>query len=142
MLHDDVVAEVARRARARVRDQGFVGVELEREFVAQEPRQLTLDLLGFGLGSDETQEVIVGVTRIAQPPVAGITRITDRQATQLPEQLPSLGSGPALTRILQSTLHSDVLRIASPAHSPGVLWDQDCLDKVVQLVQIDVGQDR
>ena len=40
----------------------------------QERCQALLDLLGFGLGSGEPEEVIVGIADISQPPVAGITR--------------------------------------------------------------------
>jgi len=36
---------------------------LQREVVAQEPRQLIFDGLGFGLRSDEPQQVIIGLCR-------------------------------------------------------------------------------
>ena len=61
VLDDDLIAEVAGRPGAGVGDQGLIRVEFEREFIAQEPCQLILDLLGFGFRSDEPQEMIVGV---------------------------------------------------------------------------------
>ena len=71
-------------------DQGLLGGQFQLEFVTQERRQLALDLLGFGLRSDETQEVVVGVAGIAQPPVAGVVRVTPWDATKLPSECPSL----------------------------------------------------
>jgi hypothetical protein len=63
VLDDDLVAEVAGRPGTGVRDQRLAGVEVKREFVAQEPRQPVFDLLGFGFGPGEPQEVIVGLCR-------------------------------------------------------------------------------
>ncbi len=61
VLRGDLIAEVACRPGAGVGDQRLVGVEFQREFVAQERCQLILDGLGFGLWPDKAQEVIVGV---------------------------------------------------------------------------------
>jgi len=44
-------------------DQRLVGVQFQREVVAQEPCQLVFDGLGFGLRSDEPQEMIVCLCR-------------------------------------------------------------------------------
>ena len=63
VLDDDLVTEVPRRPGAGVRDQGFVWVEIQSEFVAQEPRQLIFYGLGFGFRSDESEQVIVGLCR-------------------------------------------------------------------------------
>jgi hypothetical protein len=63
VLGDDLVAEVSRRPGAGVRDQRLVRVELQLEFITQEPRQLVFDLLGFGLRSGEPQEMIIGLCR-------------------------------------------------------------------------------
>jgi hypothetical protein len=70
VLDGDLVAEEPRRAGAGVGDQGLVRVELQGEGLSQEPRQLGLDLLGFGLGPDEPQQVIIGIAAVEQPPVA------------------------------------------------------------------------
>jgi len=63
VLDGDVIAEEGRRLGAGVRDQGLVLVEFQLEVIAQERRQALLDLLGFGLGSGEPEEVIVGLCR-------------------------------------------------------------------------------
>jgi hypothetical protein len=61
VLHDDLVAEVAGCPGTGVGDQRLGGVEFQPEFIAQEPCQLIFDSLGFGLGSDEPEEVVVGI---------------------------------------------------------------------------------
>ena len=63
MLDGDLVAEEGRRLGAGVRDQRLVLVEFQLEVVTQERRQALLDLLGFGPGSGEPEEVIVGLCR-------------------------------------------------------------------------------
>jgi len=71
VLDGDLVAEEPRRAGAGVGDQGLGRVQLQGEGLPQERRQLGLDLLGFGLGPDESQDVVVCVPEVAQPPVPG-----------------------------------------------------------------------
>jgi hypothetical protein len=61
VLHDDLVSEVSGRPGAGVGDQRLGGVEFQPEFIVQELRQLIFDSLGFGLGSDEPEEVVVGI---------------------------------------------------------------------------------
>ncbi len=80
-------------------DQGLLDGQLQPEFLTQERRKLALDLLGFSLRSDETQEMVVGIAGIPQPPVAGIVRITLWDATKVPTKCPSLIPVPASARI-------------------------------------------
>ena len=61
VLDDDVVAEVPRRLGAGVADQGLVLVQFQPEGLSEEPGQLGLDLLGFGLRPGESQDVVVCV---------------------------------------------------------------------------------
>ena len=83
MLDGDLVAEEGRCLGAGVRDQGLVLVEFQLEVVMQELSEALFDLLGFGLGSGEPEEVIICVPDISQPPVAGITRIPARGPASL-----------------------------------------------------------
>ena len=76
VLDGDFVAEESCRVGAGVGDERLVGVEVQREFVAQEPGQRILDGLGFGLRSDEPQDVVVGVAAVPQSPVSGVHRVT------------------------------------------------------------------
>ena len=84
--HRDLVAEEPRRAGAGVGDQCLVLREGEFELVAQEHRKTLFDLLGFGLGSGEPQQGVVGVAAVAQPAVAGIIGILAGQGVQLLDQ--------------------------------------------------------
>ena len=61
-------------------DQRFLFRQFQPEFIAQELSESLLDLLGFGLWPGETEQVVVGVAAVTQPPVARITRILARQA--------------------------------------------------------------
>jgi hypothetical protein len=63
VLDGDLVAEEGRRLGAGVRDQRLVLVEFQLEVIMQERCQALLDLLGFGPGSGEPEEVIVGLCR-------------------------------------------------------------------------------
>ena len=63
VLDDDVIAEEPRRGGAAVGDQGLAGVQFQPEGLPEERRQLGLDLLGFGLRSDESQQMVVCLCR-------------------------------------------------------------------------------
>jgi hypothetical protein len=63
-LDGDVVAEESRGAGAGVGDQRLVLVQLQLEVVAQELGEALLDLFGFGLGSGEPEQVVVGLCRL------------------------------------------------------------------------------
>src|SRR5207247_8745249 len=53
VLDGDLVAEEPRRAGAGVGDQRLLLGQFQLEFFLQEPAETALDLLGFGLRSDE-----------------------------------------------------------------------------------------
>jgi hypothetical protein len=61
VLDGDLVSEVFRRLGAGVRDQCLVRVQLQLEVLTQELGQALPDLLGFGSGSGEPEEGVVGL---------------------------------------------------------------------------------
>jgi hypothetical protein len=63
VLDGDLIAEEPRCAGAGVGDQGLGLVQFQGEGLPQERRQSGLDLLGFGLRPDESQDVVVGLCR-------------------------------------------------------------------------------
>jgi hypothetical protein len=63
-LDRDLVAEEGCCAGSGVRDQGFVLVEFELEFITQERCEAGPDLLRFGFGSGEPKEGVVGLCRV------------------------------------------------------------------------------
>ena len=63
VLDGDLIAEEPRRTGAGVGDQGLGLVQLQREGLPQERRQFGLDLLGFGLRPDESQDMVIGLCR-------------------------------------------------------------------------------
>jgi hypothetical protein len=84
VLDGDLVAEKPRRASAGVGDQRLVRMEFQGEGLPQEPCQLGLDLLGFGFRPDESQQHIIGVPAVKQPPVAGVHRVAVGEGAHLP----------------------------------------------------------
>ena len=60
---------------------GFTGPKAEAEEIKQRLGQFLRDELSFGLWPGETEQVVVGVAAVPQPPVARILRILARQAT-------------------------------------------------------------
>ena len=92
MLDRDLVAEEGRCAGSGVRDQSFVLVEFELEFITQERCEAGPDLLRFGFGSGEPEEGVVGVPDITKPPVARVVRVRAGQAALPRTQLPCLGT--------------------------------------------------
>ncbi len=54
------------------------GGQVQLEVVSQELRQPGFDRLGWGLGSDESEQVVVGVADLPQPPEPGIAGVTAR----------------------------------------------------------------
>jgi hypothetical protein len=141
VLDGDLVAEEGRRLGAGVRDQRLVLVEFQLEVIMQERCQALLDLLGFGSGSGEPEEVIVGVPDISQPPVAGITRVPARGAAPLCAQLPHRSAVAPPPGVADRSGQPGVFGICGPGNSPGVFRDQDCLGEFVQPVQVDIGED-
>jgi hypothetical protein len=72
VLDGDVVAEEPRRLGAGVRDQGLIRRQFQLEVITQEVSEPLLDLLGFGLGAGEPEQVIVGVPDVPEPAVTGV----------------------------------------------------------------------
>ena len=66
-----------------------------------------LDLLGFGPGSGEPEEVIVGVAAVAEPPEAGIVKVPAGQAVLLLAKLARRG---AVSRLRALPIRSVTLR--------------------------------
>jgi hypothetical protein len=142
VLDGDLVAEEGRRLGAGVRDQCLVLVEFQLEVIMQELCQALLDLLGFGLGSGEPEEVIVGIADISKPPVAGITRVPARDPAPPRAQPPRCGAVTPPPGVADRSGQPGVFGIRDPDSSPGVFRDQDCLGVFVQPVQVNIGQDR
>ena len=71
-----------------------------------------LDLLGFGPGSGEPEEVIVGVAAVAEPPEAGIVKVPAGQAALLLAKLARRGAVTALA--------GAAYRDRSPCGTPGL----------------------
>ena len=105
----------------------------------QERREALLDLLGFGLGSGEPEEVIVGVPDISQPPVAGIGRVPARDPAPLRAQPPHCGAVTLSPGVADCSGQPGVFGVCDPDYSPGVFRDQDCLGEFVQPVQVNIG---
>jgi len=142
VLNGDVVAEEPRRACAGVGDQRLVLGQFQLEFITQERRQPLFDLLGLGLGSGEPEEVVIGVPTVSEPSVVRIMSIRAGHAAHPLTQLPRLGAVAASASTRQRRRHLQVGRVAGPAFPSVVLRNQNRLDKGVQPVQVDVGQDR
>lgn len=69
----DLIAEEPGPLGAGMGDQRLFRRQFQLEVITQELRQTLFDLLGFGLGPGETEQAVVGVSAITQPPIAGIT---------------------------------------------------------------------
>src|SRR5664280_3764986 len=72
VLDDDIVAEEARSLAGCVRDQRFLLGEFQLERVTQECPELLLDRLGFGLWPGKSEEAVIGIAHIMQPPIRRI----------------------------------------------------------------------
>ncbi len=79
VLGTDLVAEEARRLAGSVRDQRLGLRQLQLEFLAQERRDLRLDVLGLALWTGEPQQPVVGIADIPEPPVARISGVLARE---------------------------------------------------------------
>jgi hypothetical protein len=74
VLDGDLIAEKPRRTGAGVGDQGLGLVQPQGEGLPQERRQFGLDLLGFGLRPDESQDVVVCLCRVLGYAASGGSR--------------------------------------------------------------------
>ena len=64
VLDSDLIAEETGRACAGVGDQRLAGRQFQPEFITQELRQPLFDLLGFGLGSGEPEQMVICLCRL------------------------------------------------------------------------------
>jgi len=142
VLDGDLVAEEPCRVRAGVGDQRLALGQLQLEVIAQELGEMTLDLLGFGLRSGEPEQDVVGVADVTQSPVPGILRISGRESALLLAQRPRRGFVAPFAGLVVRRAYPAGRRVTSPADTAGVPRYQNCLDKRVQPMQVDVGQDR
>jgi hypothetical protein len=65
VVDGDLVAEEPRCLGTPVSDERLVRRQVQLEIVTQELRQPGFDRLGFGLGSDESEQMIIGVADIS-----------------------------------------------------------------------------
>ena len=142
VLDLDVVAEEPRRLAAGVGDQGLLLVQFQPEGLPEERGQPGLDLLGFGLRPDKSQYVIIRVPYVLQAAVTGVHRVDSGERAKLLPQVTGGCPVPALPRAFQLPGYPLVLGIGFPAGSPRVLRDQFLPDEFVELVQVDVAEDR
>src|SRR5262249_22521717 len=108
----------------------------------QEVSEPLLDLLGFGLGSGEPEQVIVGVPDVPEPAVTGIAGLPVRQAPPLLAQLPHGGAITAPPCGPYRISHLGVCTTGCPATAPGIFRNENCLGELIQPVQVDIRQDR
>ena len=101
---------------------------------------MSFDLLGLCLRSGEPEQDVIGISHVAQSPIATIAGILAWETAQLLAQRPHHGTVAAAAGPSERVAHPLVLRISLPEHAPGVSRDEDCFDKLVQPVQVDVGQ--
>ena len=107
----------------------------------KECRQACFDLFGFGLWPGEPEELIICVPGISEPPVVAVLGIPAGQTPLLLSQLPRRGAVAAVVGTLDCVSHLHIGRVRSSMFSSGVLRYEYCLDKLVQPVQVDIGQD-
>src|SRR5664280_2954150 len=86
VLDDDIVAEEARSLAGCVRAQRFLLGEFQLERVTQEYPELLLDRLGFGLWPGKSEEAVIGIAHIMQPPIRRIVGVPCGQPLRLFEQ--------------------------------------------------------
>ena len=106
----DFIAEEPGPLGASMGDQCLVRREIQFEVITQELRQAMFDLFGFGLGSGEPEQGVVGVTAVAQPPVARIIGVLAGQAVQPPVEGPHLSAGALPAGFDDLPFHRAVLR--------------------------------
>jgi hypothetical protein len=116
--------------------------QFQLEVLAQELDQALLDLLGFGLGAGEPEQVIVGVPDIPEPAVTGIAGLPVGQALPLLAQLPRGGAVPASPCGPYRIVHRGVRTAGGPACPSGIFRDENCPGELIQAVQVDIGQER
>src|SRR5260370_29782315 len=142
VLHGDLVTEEFRRLGGGMLDQCFLLAQFQLEVFSQDPGQARFDLLGLSFRSGKPEQMVIGISNVTQPPVSRVLRIQARQQALPLAQFPYFPAVTALAGTSDRRRHPCVFRIGYPALSPGVLRYQDSLDKIVQPVQVDIGQDR
>jgi hypothetical protein len=129
VLDGDVVAEEACPLGAGVGDQGLGVVEFQSEGLPEEPGDPCLDLLGFGPGTGEAQDVIVRVSCVLQAAISWVRRVPGGDSAPEGFQVPGFCPVPVPARFTQLVFYPVILRVVFPAGSPCVLRDQFLLDE-------------
>ena len=123
-------------------DQRLFRRQLQLEIVLQELGQALPDLLCLGFRPGEPEKVVICVSAVAQTPVGGITGIPGGQAAKPPPQPARPGAVTALACLRERILHLRVLPVMPAEFPSGVFRYENCLDELVQPVQVNIGQDR
>src|SRR5258708_6252590 len=131
VLGTDLVAEEARRLAGSVRDQRRGLRQLQLEFLAQERRDLLLDVLGLALWTGEPQQPVGGLADIPEPPVSPISGVLARELAAAQGEparfrLVLMPAGP-----LDRVLHSLIRPVAPTAAAQAVLGPHPFLDVLI-----------
>src|SRR5664279_1330610 len=85
---------------------------------------------------------IIGVAAVSQPPISGVLRVARGQSAQLAAQVTGFVPIPTRTCTPHPVLRPLILGVVSSVFPSGVLRDQNRLDVDVQLMQVDIREDR
>jgi hypothetical protein len=136
----DLVAEELCRLASRVSDERLFLREFSLESVAQEFFEALFDLLGFGFGADKSQNEIISVPAIPESAVGGVMGVLSRELLRLP----SYPLGSLLLPVLEGAVrltHQLFVGFVDPSFvTLGVLRDEHLFNKLVELVQQDIGE--
>ena len=108
----------------------------------QKHGELVLDLLSFGLRTDEPQNVVVGVTDIAQPSVIRVVHVHAGDRLLDPAQAGDQLAVALALPVADPARNARVLRITPTRMTAGEGRYQFAFHELVEPVEVDVGQDR
>src|SRR5258708_19089550 len=125
-----------------MRNQGFLFREIQFEFFLQKCPQLLLDFLCFLLWADKSQKKVICVSYVAKSSVVGVIWVDGRKLLRLLSECLGLFFFFPLSGLIGCTVYELFVGRVRLSFLPfGILWNEYILDKLVQFVQIQVGQD-
>src|SRR5262249_53666941 len=116
--------------------------EFQFELVAEEIADRVANRFGLLPGTRETEQEIVGVPDIVEASKARIEEVHARQPTQLAEEVGGLGMVASLPSLVSLPGDAPVILRDLPLLASRMIGNEDGFDVRVQLVQVDVGQER
>lgn len=137
-----VIVEEPRRLGTGMGNQRFFLGHFQFEGISQELSSLLLDCFRFRSGTSKTEQGIVRIPYIVEPPIVVIIGVARRKLLELLSRLFCFLQFPLLILSLGSPFQCIVYGVTCSFFSSCVGWNEGLFNILIELVEVDIPEDR